>query len=137
MIYAIYFKGDSPGGDYQRPMGGGRRGGMGWPGGGYPGGRGGGYPGGGRGGEPRVDGKKVLERMADETGGRLFEMTKKQTADDIYRQIAEELRSQYRLAFTPDAETASDGYHRIDLELNRPDGKTMSIQARDGYYTGK
>jgi len=81
-----------------------------------------------------VDGKKILERMAQETGGRLFEVTKKQSVAQIYDQIGEDLRSQYRLGYTPDAETAADGYHQIDLTSGRKD---LSIQTREGYYTGK
>jgi VWFA-related protein len=154
ILYAIYFKGEQPRSQGNRsgyPGGGGRRsGGIGFPGGGgypgggggYPGGGGGGgrnggggYPGGGRGGETRVDGKKILERMTSETGGRVFEVSKKQTVAEIYKQIAEELRAQYRLGFTPDKETASDGYHQI--ELTAPKGKNLFIQTRDGYYTGK
>jgi VWFA-related protein len=81
-----------------------------------------------------ADGKKILERMAQETGGRLFEVAKKQTVSQIYDQIGEELRSQYRLGYTPDANTAADGYHQIDLSSSRKD---MHIQTRDGYYTGK
>ncbi len=141
IIYAIYFKGESGGGNSGGgfPGGGGR-------GGGFPGGRGGGFPGsgGGRGGgrpsggqENREDGRKILFRMSTETGGRLFEMSKKLPVAEIYKQIAEELRSQYRLGYTPDAETASDGYHTIDLRLKRSDAKDLSIQTRDGYYTGK
>lgn len=146
IVYAIYFKGTQPGGGQNQ--GGGRRGG-GFPGGGgrgggWPGG-GGGYPGGGGGGGgrgqgrpggDRVDGKKVLQRMVDETGGRLFEVSKKETVADIYKQIGEELRAQYRLAFTPDKDTSAAGYHRIDLSLTKTSPKDLSIQTRDGYYTG-
>ena len=70
---------------------GGHHGGMGYPGGGYPGGGGGyprgggGYPGGGQ-SEPKVDGKKILAQISEETGGRLFEVTKKETVDQIYAQ---------------------------------------------------
>jgi hypothetical protein len=74
--------------------------------------------------------------MADETGGRLFEVSKKETMADIYKEIGQELRAQYRLAFTPDAKTGSDGYHRIDLELSKSSPKDFYIQTRDGYYTG-
>jgi VWFA-related protein len=136
ILYAIYFKGEqerSQGNRGGSPGGGNRRGGgIGFPGGGggYPGGGGGrnggsGYPGGGRGGEIRVDGKKILERMTSETGGRVFEVSKKQTIADIYKQIAEELRAQYRLGFTPDKETASEGYHQI--ELTAPKDKNLFI----------
>jgi len=81
-----------------------------------------------------VDGKKILQQMADETGGRLFEVTKKQPVAQIYNEIAEELRSQYRLGYTPDQATAADGYHQITLAAHRKD---LFIQTRDGYYTGK
>ena len=146
IVYAIYFKGEEPRRDDDRRGGGGFPGGgrRGGGGGGYPGGGGGGYPGGGGGGqrgggggggESRADGKKTLERIAGETGGRMFEVTKKQDVGTIYGEIAEELRSQYRLGYTPDAAAAADGYHRVDLAV--PAQKKLVVQTRDGYYTGK
>ena len=142
IVYAIYFKGNGGGGNQDRHQGGGYPGGH---GGGYPGGHGGGggYPGGGgsgRGGnrpsESSVDGKKILQRMADQTGGRLFEMGKKDSLTDIYKQIGGELRAQYRIGYTPDKDTASDGYHRIDVSLSKSSPKDLFVQTRDGYYTG-
>ncbi len=53
--------------------------------GGHHGGMGGGrgrYP-----QEPRVDGKKILEQVSRETGGRIFEVSGKQTVEKIYAQI--------------------------------------------------
>ena len=138
VIYAIYLKGEDHGGGrgfggggFPGGGGGGRHGGG---GGGYPGG-GGGNGGGGGGGE-RVDGKKVLERMADETGGRLFEVKGKQTVDVIYGEIAEELRAQYRIGYTPTADTAAEGYHKLVLTLPAAAFKKDVVQTRDGYYTG-
>jgi len=146
IVYAIYFKGRETASNQDRNNQGGgspgRRGGLGYPGGGYPGG-GGGYPGGRGGGRQpsdtasHVDGKKILQRMADETGGQLFEVSKKDTFASIYKQIGEELRAQYRLGYTPDEKTASDGYHQIDLSLTKSSPKDLFIQTRDGYYTGK
>jgi len=144
IIYAIYFKGQEHN-DYNNAgnRGGGypRGGGIGFPGGGggYPGGgggrRGGGQPGGQT--ESRPDGKKILERMAHETGGRMFEVSKKQPVADIYAEIGKELRSQYRLGYTPDQEASADGYHKIDLAFTSPDKKKFTIQTREGHYTGK
>lgn len=45
--------------------------------------------------QDRPDGKKIPERISEETGGRLFEVLKKQSIDQIYASIAEELRNQY------------------------------------------
>ena len=148
IVYAIYFKGRETSGGFNQNQGrqggggfpGGRGGGGGYPGGGggYPGGRGGG---GGQGRQPEglptnIDGKKILQRMADETGGSLFEVSKKETVADIYKQIAQELRAQYRLGYTPDKESASDGYHRIVLSLSKSSPRDLFIQTRDGYYSG-
>jgi VWFA-related protein len=150
IIYAIYFKGEESyqNNNPQRGRGGYPGGGYpggGYPGGGYPGGGrypGGGYPGGGNGGsnggnypsQGHVDGKKILERMTQETGGRFFEVKKNLDVAQIYTQIAEELRAQYRLGYTPSQEAAGAGYHQIDLSLHQ---KGLVIQTRDGYYTGK
>ena len=144
VVYTIYFKGEEQqqhdygnrGGGYGRP-----RGGMGggWPGGGggYPGG-GGGYPG-GRGGqrpseEPHVDGKKVMIQIAEQTGGRMYEAKKKENFDQVYTSIAEELRSQYMLGYTPDKSSSDDSYHKITLTAKKKD---LSVQTREGYYADK
>ena len=143
-VYSVYFKGErghdnSSGGG---PPGGGmgRRGG-GFPGGGggYPGG-GGGYPGGRGGGgqrpesEPRVDGKKILQQISGETGGRFFEVSKKETVEQIYASIAEELRSQYILGYTPDKTNSGAGYHKVVLTTTKKD---VTVQTRAGYYADR
>ena len=147
VVYSIYFA-DSRHEDRnegQRRGGGmGRGGGPGGGGGGWPGG-GGGYPGGGRGRggpaggqrhpeEPRTDGKKILERISRETGGRFLEVSKKESVGEIYDSIVEELRTQYSMGYTPDKDSASSGYHRIHLQVNR---KELTVQTREGYYTDR
>ena len=145
MVYSILFKDTQfERGGYEHP----RRGGVGgsWPGGGggWPGGGGGGgWPGGGGGGrgggqrlpeEARPDGKKILERISKETGGRMFEVSKKETVAQIYSTIAEELRTQYNLGYTPDQKDADEGYHKVKLTAK---GKDFSVQTRDGYYASR
>jgi VWFA-related protein len=129
VVYSILFKDDEAYGH----GGGFNRSGVGFPGGG-------GWPGGGRGGTSgpygsHADGKKVLERMSTETGGRMFEVSKKQPIDQIYSQIAGELRNQYNLGYTPDrAGTTDSSYHRILVAVKR---NNLIVQARDGYYSDK
>lgn len=108
---------------------------------GRPGGfRMGGTMGGGRGGgryprqEERPDGKKILEQISKETGGRLFKVSKKETVDKIYAEIEEDLRNQYSLAYTPDKGNTV-GYHKIHLAVGKQ--KDLVVQARDGYYFGQ
>src|SRR5215469_13757275 len=71
------------------PGGGRRRGGFGSP---FPGGGGGGYP---TSSNRTADGKKVLQRISEETGGGYAEVSGNDTLDKIYARIEEELRSQY------------------------------------------
>ena len=146
VVYSIYFA-DSHRDerDQGQRRGGGTGRGGGWPGGGgggggWPGG-GGGYPGGGgRGGgqrhpeEPRTDGKKILQRISKETGGRFFEVTKKETVGDIYTSIVEELRTQYSMGYTPDKDSTASGYHHVTLAVKKKD---LTVQTRDGYYADR
>jgi len=150
VVYSIYFA-DSHREDRnegQRRGGGmGRGGGGGWPGGGggWPGG-GGGWPGGGGGGrggpgggqrhpeEPRTDGKKILERISRETGGRFFEVSKKESVGEIYTSIVEELRTQYSMGYAPDKNSAASGYHHVTLAVKRKD---LTVQTREGYYADR
>jgi len=120
IVYAIFFKTEE---QFVMPPTGGRRGG-GWPG------RGGGWPG-GRGRTEEVDGKKILERLTRETGGRTFEMNKKQTAEQIYAQIQEELRNQYNIGYSSDHPAQASEYRKIHVATTRKDA---TVQARDGYY---
>jgi VWFA-related protein len=95
---------------------------------------GGGRHGGGWGGNRapvtnRPDGKKVLERISRETGGRFFEVSKKEPIDKVFAAIEEDLRNQYSLGYTPTV--AAPGYRHIHLAA-KP--KNLSVQAREGYY---
>jgi len=121
VVYSILFKDDEAYG---------RGGGFGRPGIGFPGGgRRQRYP------EQRPDGKKILERISSETGGRLFQVSKKQPIEQIYSQITEELRNQYNLGYTPDHSVSNDtSYHKIQVATKQKD---LIVQAREGYYGGK
>ena len=134
-IYTIYFKGEQERG-MNNGFPSGRHGGMGggypggYPGGGYPGG---GYPGGGRrgGGAQQVDGKKIMQEIATRTGARFYEARKKDNLADIYNQIADELRGQYLLTYTPDKVDNDGGYHKIALKASKGD---LEVVTREGYY---
>ena len=115
VVYGILFEGEE-GQDYGR-------GGY----GGYGGRHGGRYP-----QQARPDGKKVLERIAQDTGGRMFQVTKKLPIDRIYSQISEELHNQYSLGYTPDREDPGPGFHKIHLVTK---DKDLTVQARSGYYS--
>ncbi|HVJ05552.1 MAG TPA: VWA domain-containing protein [Candidatus Saccharimonadales bacterium] len=138
LVYCVYVESEH---DQQqdRGMRRGGGGGGGYPGGGgpFPGG-GGGYPGGGgrrpmpeeRPREDKGAGKKVLQRIAKETGAKYFEVSKKLTPEQIYAQIEDELRHQYSLSYTPDK--AEGGYHKLNLATKNAD---LTVQTREGFYS--
>jgi VWFA-related protein len=108
-------------------------------GGGYGGSHGGG---GGMGGgghhrypqESRPDGKKILEQISRETGGRFFEVSKKLPIEQIYADLDEELRNQYGLGYVPDKADVAQGYHKIHLTVKQKD---LTVQTREGYYADR
>jgi VWFA-related protein len=135
VIYTIYFKGEENRNSNFGYPGNNRHGGMGYPGGGggYPGG-GGGYPGGGQGrgeSKPAVDGKKIMAQIADRTGGHAYEAKKREDLDAIYKLIAEELRNQYLLTYTPDKVDNDGGYHKVLLKASKSD---LTVTTRQGYF---
>jgi VWFA-related protein len=77
------------------------------------------------------DGKKTLMRMSKETGGGFFEVTKKQTIDQIFDIIQEELRSQYSLGYVSDEPVRVSEFRSIQLTA-KPKG--LVVQARDRYW---
>ncbi len=81
--------------------------------------------------KPQVDGKKIMEKIATQTGGRYFEAKKRENLEEIYGVIAEELRGQYLLTYTPDMVDNDGGYHKVALKANNGD---LSVQTREGYY---
>jgi VWFA-related protein len=127
LVYSILFADQhsySPGGGYGGPHQGRHSGGMGWPGGGGARSPQQGHP----------DGKKILERLSQETGGGFFEVSSKQSIKQIFGRIEEELRNQYSLGYTPDSGTGGEGYRKIRLTATQKD---LRVQTRDGYYLGR
>jgi VWFA-related protein len=82
-------------------------------------------------GAGHADGKKVLQRMSNETGGRFFEVSKKESIDQIYSDIQQELRNQYNLGFSSDKPPSQSEYRKLRVTTNQKD---LQVQARDGYY---
>lgn len=85
----------------------------------------------GRGGTGMPNGKKVLEQISRETGGRYFEVSKKHPLAKVYDEIDEDLRHQYSLGYSPERTEAANAYHHIRLTTKQ---KGLTVQAREGYY---
>jgi VWFA-related protein len=77
-----------------------------------------------------TEGAWALKALSQQTGGRMFEVTKKLALKDIYDQIQEELRSQYNIGYTP-SYAGGTKFRRIKLATK---DKKLKVVARSGYY---
>jgi Ca-activated chloride channel homolog len=77
-------------------------------------------------------GDKVLERIADATGGRAFFPFQIRDVVNAFGEIQDELRSQYAISYKP-ADFKPDGHYRT-IEIVANDRKNFRVRARRGYY---
>jgi Ca-activated chloride channel homolog len=82
----------------------------------------------------KAKGDKVLERIAEATGGRAFFPFQMRDVSDAFTSIQEELRSQYAVAYKP-ANFVADGRYRT-IEILAQD-KGLKVRTRKGYYAPK
>ena len=83
-------------------------------------------------GGARRGGDKVLERIADATGGRAFFPFQLNDVSNAFVEIQDELRSQYALSYNP-ANLRNDGrYHTIEILAQNHKG--LRVRSRRGYY---
>lgn len=72
-----------------------------------------------------------LKMLADATGGEAFFPFKLQNLSDAFRDIQEELRSQYSVSYKPDQFEANGRFRPIEI---LPDNKKLKVRAKKGYY---
>ena len=77
-------------------------------------------------------GDKVLERIADATGGRAFFPFQIRDVANDFAEIADELRSQYAVSYKP-ADLKADGHYRT-IEIVPNDRKNYKVRSRRGWY---
>lgn len=75
-------------------------------------------------------GERVLQRLADSTGGRLYVAATAKDLGTAFTQIEQDLRTQYYVSFPP--QQATPGFHSLRVEV-RSAGK-LEVRARQGYY---
>jgi VWFA-related protein len=72
------------------------------------------------------------ELIAEATGGRQFEASAPDLAEQLALRFAE-LRSSYIITYTPKGVEQVEGFHEVEIRLVGVDGR---VQARPGYFTG-
>jgi VWFA-related protein len=79
-------------------------------------------------------GAGALHRMSDDTGGHVYRVDRKNTLDVVFKELQEEMRSQYSIGYTPLNDAKDGGYRKLDIKLANKD---LKAQARKGYYAVK
>jgi len=81
-------------------------------------------------------GQQALESLAESTGGVAFFPRSLDEVDEITREIAHDIRSQYTLTYNPGPNIGT-GYQRIQVEAKAPPHTRLTVRTRDGYYPGE
>jgi Ca-activated chloride channel homolog len=77
---------------------------------------------------PRSD--AVLQRLADQTGGRFYVAQSGKDLEGVFAEIEQDLRTQYYVSFPP--QQVTPGFHALQVEVRAP--QKLQVHARQGYY---
>ncbi|MGB6387282.1 MAG: VWA domain-containing protein [Terriglobales bacterium] len=80
------------------------------------------------------NGDKVLERIAEATGGRSFFPFQMREMSDAFLSIQEELRSQYAIGYKPEDFVADGRFRSIEILAQE---KGLKVRTKKGYYAPK
>ena len=79
-------------------------------------------------------GEGELHKMSDETGGHVYKVDRSHPLDQVFRELQDEMRSQYSIGYTPTNGLKDGSYRHLDVKLANKD---LKAQARKGYYAVK
>jgi Ca-activated chloride channel homolog len=82
-------------------------------------------------------GEHALIQLSEDTGGKYYYATSMSQLDDAFRQISDELRTQYLLAYYPSQRVAYSEFRRIQVRVRAAGNETYHVRHRVGYYTTK
>ncbi len=77
-------------------------------------------------------GEHALIQISEDTGGKYFYAGSTPQLEEAFRQISDELRTQYLLAYYPTRRVSDSNYRRIEVKV---DNDAYSAHHRTGYYT--
>ncbi len=82
-----------------------------------------------------MEGQGVLDELASVSGGKAFFPRSSAEMDDIFEQIALELRHQYSIGYKPTDFTNDGRWHRIKVKVTPPRGLPhLFVRSKEGYY---
>jgi Ca-activated chloride channel family protein len=83
-------------------------------------------------------GEHALIQLSEDTGGKFFYASSLSQLDEAFRQISDELRTQYLLAYYPSQKLSDSDFRRIQVSIQGvPSSASYRVRHRSGYYTWK
>jgi Ca-activated chloride channel homolog len=82
-------------------------------------------------------GENALIQLSEDTGGKYYYATSMSQLDDAFRQISDELRTQYLLAYYPSQRLSNSQFRRIQVAVSPAEPTYYHVRHRAGYYTAK
>jgi len=82
-------------------------------------------------------GENALIQLSEDTGGKYYYATSMSQLDDAFRQISDELRTQYLLAYYPSQRLSNSQFRRIQVAVSPAEPTSYHVRHRAGYYTAK
>jgi len=80
-------------------------------------------------------GYSAAKRISDETGGRLIDVGNNgPKLEAAFKQIEDELRTQYLASYTPSNTKQDGGFRKIGVNCHGDGGQELKVQVRKGYY---
>jgi Ca-activated chloride channel family protein len=82
-----------------------------------------------------LDGSAILDEISGVSGGKAFFPRTNAEMDDIFEQIALELRHQYSIGYRPRDFKPDGRWHRVKVKVNPPRGlPRLFVRSKEGYY---
>lgn len=82
-----------------------------------------------------MEGQSILDELAGVSGGKAFYPRGPAEMDDIFEQIALELRHQYSIGYRPANFNNNGKWHKIKVKVNPPRGlPRLFVRSKEGYY---
>ena len=82
-----------------------------------------------------MEGQGILDELASVSGGKAFFPRSNAEMDDIFEQIALELRHQYSIGYKPVNFTNDGRWHKVKVRVTPPRGlPRLFVRAKEGYY---
>ncbi|HEY6118789.1 MAG TPA: VWA domain-containing protein [Pyrinomonadaceae bacterium] len=82
-----------------------------------------------------MEGQGILDELSGVSGGKAFFPRSAAEMDDIFEQIALELRHQYSIGYKPSNFSNDGKWHRIKVKVTPPRGlPRLFVRSKEGYY---